>query len=210
MSTYVLESVPDNYGPWIRKRLNRRPDRPGLMGLWDKFYRVKHFWNVRQEDFDLDYPCERYAPGVIEVFMRAIDVDAPPEVSWRWLCQLRMGPYAYDWIDNFGRRSPRELTPGVENLEIGQRMMLIFYLLEFEEGKQVTMKTRAFFWRNIFLTYRVVPLEGNRSRIAQRCVATRRNPFEWLFSRPWPYIECVMTRRQLMNLKEFAEKTARG
>lgn len=69
--------------------------------------------------------------------LRAVDVAAPPAVVFRWRCQLKVAPYSYDLLDNLGRRSPRELTPGVERLERGQRF-LIFELVDFEPGRQLT------------------------------------------------------------------------
>ena len=56
-----------------------------------------------------------------------------------WLCQLRVAPYSYDWIDNWGRRSPRERDPALERLEVGQRFMTIFRLEEFERPHHVTL-----------------------------------------------------------------------
>jgi hypothetical protein len=54
---------------------------------------------------------------------RAVAVDAPVPVVFRRVCQLSVAPYSYDLLDNLGRRSPRELTAGVQRLELGQRFM---------------------------------------------------------------------------------------
>ena len=49
--------------------------------------------------------------------------------------------FSYDWIDNFGRQSPRELVPGLERLAVGQRVMSIFRLVEFERDVHLTLAT---------------------------------------------------------------------
>jgi hypothetical protein len=72
------------------------------------------------------FPDDHRLPDADDVLHRAVTVDAPGELVWRWVCQLRLAPYSYDWLDNLGRRSPRSLVDGTDRLELGQRAMTIF------------------------------------------------------------------------------------
>jgi hypothetical protein len=89
---------------------------------------------------------------------------SPPAIVFRWLCQLRTAPYSYDWIDNWDRQSPRTLMPGLEDLAVGQRVMTIFDLVEFEPGRHLTVVLRD--GRGIFGqiagTYLVAPRRTER------------------------------------------------
>ena len=80
-------------------------------------------WGSTAKERAMTLPCDHLLPDAKQVVHRAVDVDAPPEAVFRWLCQLKVAPYSYDLIDNLGRRSPRELTPGAEELREGQRFM---------------------------------------------------------------------------------------
>lgn len=81
------------------------------------------FWNVTESERLAEYPCDVHAGPDWMTVLRGIDVAAPVPITFRWICQLKIAPYSYDWIDNRGRRSPRTLTPGAEQLEVGQQMM---------------------------------------------------------------------------------------
>ena len=73
-------------------------------------------------------PSDELLPGARTRCDRAISIDASLPLVFRWLCQLRIAPYSYDVLDNLGQRSPRQLIPGLERLQVGQRFMRIFTL----------------------------------------------------------------------------------
>ena len=90
-------------------------------------------WGSTPEERRGAYPCDPYLPDGDAAYFRAVSVSAPAPAVFRWLCQLKVAPYSYDWINNFGRRSPRRLDPGAENLARVQKVMTIFKLVDFEE-----------------------------------------------------------------------------
>jgi hypothetical protein len=83
-------------------------------------------WGTFAAERATPFPCDRYLAPYDAVYFRAVPVRAPAPILFRWLCQLRVAPYSYDWIDNGGKRSPRVLIPGLDQLQIGQRAMTIF------------------------------------------------------------------------------------
>ena len=134
---------------------------------------------------------------------------AAPEVLWRWLCQVAVAPYSYDWIDNRGRQSPRELTPGADELEVGQVMAIVFRLTGFEDGHHWTCVTGDRGRRLLgttSMTYAAepdpaFPGDPHRSRLVVRLVTTwPRGPADAL---AWG--DLVMMRKQLHTLKTLAE-----
>ena len=56
---------------------------------------------------------------------------------------MRVAPYSYDWIDNGGRESPRALTPGLEDLAVGQDVMEIFQLADFARDQHLTIRIKS-------------------------------------------------------------------
>ena len=99
-------------------------------------------WGTTPDERARPFPCDALLPGFDVALYRGVTVRAPAPVVFRWLCQLRVAPYSYDWLDNLGRRSPRTLTPGAERLELGQRVMGIFELVGFEPDRHLTLRLR--------------------------------------------------------------------
>ncbi len=169
---------------------------------------VRH-WGTTEAERRAIYPADRYLENPDDVVYRAVDVDAPADVTFRWLCQLRVAPYSYDWLDNFGRQSPRALTPGLEDLVVGQRVMGIFDLVDFVPGRHITLRSRIAPFGVCVVTYSAVPVDVRRSRIVVKLLM--RYPFLLRPLGRWamPFGDWVMMRRQLLNLKALAEETAR-
>lgn len=159
-------------------------------------------WGATEAERAMPLHCDGLVPAPAIVCNRAISVQAPPAVTYRWLCQLREAPYSYDLLDNFGRRSPRTLTPGVEELSAGQRFMRIFRLESFDRDEQITLTTGS-----TFVTYAVRP-EGVGSRLLVRILLEPAGRLTKLAAPLLPLGDLVMMRRQLLTLKGLAERDA--
>jgi len=169
---------------------------------------VRH-WGTTDAERRATYPADRYLENPDDVVYRAVDVDAPADVTFRWLCQLRVAPYSYDWIDNFGRQSPGTLTPGLEQLAIGQTVMRLFELVDFAPGRQITARSRPSPFGVFAATYAVAPVDARRSRIIVKLIMRYPALLRTLGRWAMPFGDWVMMRRQLLNLKALAEDTAR-
>ena len=170
----------------------------------------------------MPFPCDCHIDSSDEAYFRAIDVKAPSEILFRWLCQLKVGSYSYDWLDHLermffqvsdsipARPSPEQLLPGVENLAIGQRVMGIFKLVEFEQNRHLTIvlddKQAISIFGDISASYVLFPMTPNTGRlILKGHIRYPRNPF-WSWIRPFmPWGDLLMMRKQFLRLKNLAE-----
>jgi len=167
-------------------------------------------WGSTPEERARSFPCDAVLPDHEreDAMFRAVTVHAPAAVVFRWLCQLRVAPYSYDWLDNGGRRSPRALTPGSERLEPGQRVMGLFELASFERDRHLTLRLRK---PGIFLplavSYLVAPVDPAECRlIAKLVVRSRPGLWDRLGRHVFPWLDLVMMRKQLLTLKQLAER----
>jgi hypothetical protein len=168
-------------------------------------------WGSSVAERAADYPCDGLIAGPHRVVFRAVDVIAPAPIVFRWLCQLRVAPYSYDWIDNLGRRSPRRLVPGLEHLAVGQRLATIFRLVSFEEGRSITISSNTMLFGRVAGTYRVDPVDDNRSRLVVKLAFSgRRGLHDLVLRLVLPAGDLVMMRKQLLTFKALAERDARN
>lgn len=166
-------------------------------------------WGTTDEERRRRYPCDDVLPDHQRALFRAVTVDAPPPVVFRWLCQLKVAPYSYDLLDNGGRRSPQRLVPGVDQLVVGERV-LIFELASFAVDEHLTLSVRGHrAFGDLAISYVVVPDGARRSRLVVKLVMVPAGGLVGAVLRPLlPAGDLVMMRRQLLNLKALAEATA--
>lgn len=159
-------------------------------------------WGASKAEQAVPLPCDELLPGARARCHRAITVGATPLVTYRWLCQLRIAPYSYDLLDNFGRRSPRELMPGLDELAGGERFMSIFTLASFDRDEQITLRARA-----TAVTY-AVRAQGAGTRLLVRVLFDPASRLGGLLVPPLILGDFVMMRKQLLTLRDLAEGTA--
>lgn len=164
-------------------------------------------WGVSDSEVARSYPCDDFVASPALHVWRGVEVEAPPEVLWRWVTQVRLAPYSYDWIDNLGRRSPRELV-GLPEPRVGERFTTaaggrkMGRILSVDPGEQLTATIIG-----AFLSYVLVPREHGTTRLLFKGVMHTG----WWAVPGLPTGLCVgdliMARRQLLNFKRLAERS---
>jgi hypothetical protein len=166
-------------------------------------------WGSTAQEREAPFPCDAYLEDAKQLLFRAVTVRAPPTIVFRWLCQLKVAPYAYDWIDNWGRTSPRAWTPGADSLARGQRFMQIFELVDYSRDEHLTLVLRraSALFGHIALSYLLRPLANGDTRLVVKMRVDHGGG--WLArirAALLAWGDWVMMRKQLLTLKRLAER----
>jgi hypothetical protein len=169
-------------------------------------------WGATAEEQAAHLPCDELMPGAVRLD-RAISIDAPVSVVFAWLCQLRVAPYSYDLLDNTGRRSPRTRSTELTDLAVGQPFVRIFgrthvfELAAFAHDGHITLRPRTGSAMSRFgavsNTY-AVRADGDGTRLHVRVLFDG----PWLMGQVLALVNLLMMRKQLLVLKELAERDA--
>ncbi len=173
---------------------------------------LSHTWGTEPHERLLNFSCDRFIRRFDDIYYRGITIRAQPEIIFRWLCQMRIAPYSYDWIDNSGRKSPRNLAPETDELSIGQDVMKIFELVHFEHNKDLTIRinrnTSSYrIFGDVAISYIIVPASDGGCRLLVKFVCQYPGGILGILMRlmlPWG--DLIMMRRQLLNFKRLSEK----
>ncbi len=158
-------------------------------------------WGVSESETLRSYPCDDFVASPTMQAWRGVRVEAPAGAVWPWVAQVRLAPYSYDWIDNLGRRSPQELA-GLAEPQVGDRFTTaagreLGRIVSVDPGKQLTGTIMG-----AFMSYVLVPQERGRTRLLLKVVMRTTR---------WAALglsvgDLIMARRQLLNLKQLAER----
>ncbi|HEX5118647.1 MAG TPA: polyketide cyclase [Pseudonocardiaceae bacterium] len=158
-------------------------------------------WGVSDSEIARSYPCDDFVTAPTVQAWRGVGVEAPAAAVWPWVGQVRLAPYSYDWIDNRGRRSPRELA-GLPEPRVGDRFTTaggrqLGRIVSVDPGKQLTATIMG-----AFMSYVLVPGDHDTTRLLLK-VAMRTSRWAAL---GLSVGDLIMARRQLLNLKRLAER----
>ena len=155
-------------------------------------------WGTTPDERARRTPADALVPAPRARWTRGVTSPASPEDLWLWVCQLTVAPYSYDLIDNRGRRSPRLLTPGADDLRVGQRLLVLFVIDSFDPGEQLTLRLRRRGTGSLAefaITYAVAPDPRGSRLVATVTVDGARRGGLLRYALAWG--DLVMMRRQL-------------
>lgn len=156
-------------------------------------------WGVTDSDVSRRYPCDDFVVSPALQAWRGVRVEAPAEVVWPWVTQVRLAPYSYDLIDNLGSRSPRNLV-GLPEPHVGEQFTTaggrkVGRIVSVDPGEQLTGTIMG-----AFMSY-VLVHQGHSTRLLLKVVMQTTR---------WAALglsvgDLIMARRQLLNFKQLAE-----
>jgi len=158
-------------------------------------------WGVTKDEVARHYSCDDLVSAPVLQAWRGVTVHATADDVWPWVAQIRLAPDSYDWFDNLGRRSPRQLrdlgepAPGEHFTTAGTRPL--GRILTVDPVQQLTGQIMG-----AVMSYVLVPA-GDSTRLLLKIVVARGRWLAPLLS----VGDLVMARRQLLNLKRLAEQS---
>jgi len=78
--------------------------------------------------------------------------------------------------------------------------MTMFRLVSFEEGQSITLDSTTGLFGRVVVTYKVVPVEADRSRLVAKLIfLAPPGPYGWAMRRLLPAGDLVMMRKQFAS-----------
>lgn len=151
-------------------------------------------------------------PAARVAMTRAVSIDAPPESVWPWIAQLGRGAgwYSIDWLDNGRRTSAQHIVSWIPQPRLGDANA-IGYLRHIDAGRTLVwwvdgvrfVGSRA----RLVTCYELYP-ERQGTRLVSRMSADARGPGAPLALLVFRAIDSIMASRQLIGIRDRAERAS--
>ncbi|MBI2567841.1 MAG: hypothetical protein HYV63_12490 [Candidatus Schekmanbacteria bacterium] len=149
-------------------------------------------------------------PAARVAMTRGLSINRTPEIVWPWIAQLGRGAgfYSIDWLDNGRRSSARHLVSWIPAARLGDASA-IGYLRHLQPGRELA------WWvpgeRFLGATTRMAVSaalrpDGQGARLVIRISGDAAGPGSWLVGLLFPVVDSIMARRQLLGIRERAER----
>jgi hypothetical protein len=164
----------------------------------------------------------------------AITIAAPPTAIWPWLAQMgfgRAGWYSHDLLDNAGRPSAEQIRPEWQAIAVGDPISsspggrTYFEIMDLREpahlvyGFHMVWPFRSARWvepstgvdQRAIWSFFLRPVGPGATRLVARTAARSHPAWLWAPSTSFFWLaHIVMQRKQLLEFRRRAERTARG
>lgn len=184
------------------------------VALWRRVVGLTERWNTLPHEPGLPIPGDELIPQPAMSATRAIVIDAPPDQVYPWFAQMgpgRAGWYSYDWIDNHGVESAREIHPEWvvtgPGASMGGMAGIRFDIVDAAPERHLVISVAANGPLAFTMSYLLHPWGTASTRVLVR-VRGASEGGRWLN----PLIryglgpgDFVMVRRQLLGVKERVE-----
>ncbi len=176
--------------------------------------RTVNNWGMTSQERKLVFPCDNYIKEYDPAFTlyRGITIKAPMSTVFKWVSQLRIAPYSYDWIDNHGRPSPNRLLSDLPPLANGQIVWNIFELIDFEIDRSITLRATPaglmkYQLQDLVVSYLIYPQDNQTCRLLVKGLMKYRNNLAGRLAKYlMPGLDLIMMRKQFLRLKMLAEQ----
>jgi hypothetical protein len=171
-------------------------------------------WGASEEERGRPMPGDDLVEAPTFNATRAITIQAQPGDIWPWLAQVgvnRAGWYSYDWLDNLGRPSARQIIPELQDIKVDDVMPMS------PDGKHgirvhALDPPHSTIWGtpgDTSWAWLLDPQPDGSTRVITRV----RSRYRWLspsiaFSMLLEFADIWMLRRMLLNLRERVEVSA--
>ncbi len=173
---------------------------------------LAHSWGIQRDERNILLPCDEAEDEFDSkcTFYRAITIEATAEEIFLWLCQLRFSSCSYNLLGRSKKNALKTTLHNQPELEINQTVMDIFRLVSFEKSRQITLSIKpdaGYPLKRLIVSYVIIEREANRCRLICKANMKYKKGLLGFFARrllPWG--DLIMMRKQMLNIKRFAEE----